>query len=753
MRKTALIIISILFAVNMFAQNATLTGTVTNANGETLAGVTVLTADNQGNITNENGEYELSLPAQTYTITFSYIGYISKVETITLAADEQKALNVVLEETAYLLDVPVITGSRFEQKLGEATVSIDVIKPDLIENSNTIQIDEVLTKVPSLTIVDGQANVRNGSGYSYGAGSRVLLLIDGLPALQGDAGFPNWNFVPVENIGQVEVLKGAASALYGSSAMNGIINIRTAYATSEPFTKVSAFGTTYDTPSDERMEWWSDTTETPRVGGFSIAHRQKVGKLDLVLGAYAVRDQSFRKEAFVNYNRFNANTAYHFTKNVIGGINFNVQKGSSANFLLWENDTTGALIPSGNTITTNENTRIIVDPHLTINKGNSSHKILGRYYRVKNKQGNDLNDQSVFSQMAYGEYQFQHLFTESDLKLTAGLVSSITSVTAALYGDSTYASGNAAIYVQLDKELIENLNVSLGARLEGNVIASPNQSVSERKPVIRAGLNYQLAKATYLRASFGQGYRFPTVAEKYISTSLGALNIYPNDSLSSETGWSAEVGLKQGFKISGFQGYFDAVYYRMQYKDMMEFIFDNYGTGFNDLGFKSLNIGNTSISGVDLSVAGTGNLGSFQTSFLAGYTFSNPVYTNFDEVDVSKNSSTENILKYRFKHNLKFDIYTTYKEFSLGWTTQSFSEMENIDYIFTQSIVVDGVADFRARHQGWTNVSNVRFAYNMTDDLKISFLIKNFFNEEYALRPSLMNAPRNFSFRVDYQIQ
>ena len=753
MRKTALIILSILFTVNMFAQNATLSGKVTTENGEVLAGVTVLTADNQGNITDENGMYELSLPAQTYTITFSYIGHISKVETVKLVAGEQKELNVSLEETVYILDVSTITASRFEQKLGEATVSIDVIKPDLIENSNTIQIDEVLTKVPSLTIVDGQANVRNGSGYSYGAGSRVLLLIDGLPALQGDAGFPNWNFVPVENIGQVEVLKGAASALYGSSAMNGIINIRTAYATSEPFTKVSIFATTYDTPSDERMQWWSDTTATPRIGGASIAHRQKFGKLDLVLGAYAVRDQSFRKEAFTNYNRFNANTAYHFTKNVIGGVNFNVQSGSSANFLLWQNDTTGALIPSDNTVTTNENTRIIVDPHLTINKGNSSHKILGRYYRVKNEQGNDLNDQSIFSQMVYGEYQFQQRFTESNLTITAGLVASQTNVEAALYGDSAYVSSNAAAYVQIDKKLIEKLNVSFGARFERNTIASPNQSVSEQKPVIRVGLNYQLAKATYLRASFGQGYRFPTVAEKYISTSLGALNIFPNDSLSSETGWSAEIGIKQGFKISGFQGYFDAVLYRMQYKDMMEFIFDNYGGGLGDFGFKSLNIGNTSISGVDLSVAGTGNLGDFKTSFLAGYTFSNPVYTNFEEVDTSKNSSNENILKYRFRHSSKFDIYTTYKKFSLGWTTQSFSEMENIDKIFTNDFVVNGVAGFRARHQGWTNVSNIRFAYNITADLKVSFLIKNLFNEEYALRPSLMNAPRNFSFRVDYQLQ
>ena len=63
MRKITLIILSILFTVNTFAQNATLTGKVTTATGEVLSGVTVLTADNQGSITDENGAYELSLPA------------------------------------------------------------------------------------------------------------------------------------------------------------------------------------------------------------------------------------------------------------------------------------------------------------------------------------------------------------------------------------------------------------------------------------------------------------------------------------------------------------------------------------------------------------------------------------------------------------------------------------------------------------------------------------------------------------------
>jgi outer membrane cobalamin receptor len=68
---------------------------------------------------------------------------------------------------------------------------------------------------------------------------RVLLLLDDLPILQADAGFPSWSGLPVENIGQIEIIKGAASALYGTSAMNGIVNVRTAYPTSKPYAKIS----------------------------------------------------------------------------------------------------------------------------------------------------------------------------------------------------------------------------------------------------------------------------------------------------------------------------------------------------------------------------------------------------------------------------------------------------------------------------------------------------------------------------------
>ena len=106
---------------------------------------------------------------------------------------------------------------------------MEVMKPSLIENKNTTNIETAIDQVPGVNITDGQANIRGGSGWSYGAGTRVLVMVDDMPLISGDAGQAQWSLIATENINQVEIIKGASSALYGSSALNGVINIRTAF--------------------------------------------------------------------------------------------------------------------------------------------------------------------------------------------------------------------------------------------------------------------------------------------------------------------------------------------------------------------------------------------------------------------------------------------------------------------------------------------------------------------------------------------
>ena len=137
--------------------------------------------------------------------------------------------------------------------LNEVTVSMEVLKPSLIENKSLQSIENAVDQVPGVNVIDGQANIRGGAGFSYGAGSRVLVMVDEMPMLTADAGDVKWTFLPVENCEQIEVIKGASSALFGSSAINGVINFRTAYAKDEPETKINFYGGVYDKPRRKEM--------------------------------------------------------------------------------------------------------------------------------------------------------------------------------------------------------------------------------------------------------------------------------------------------------------------------------------------------------------------------------------------------------------------------------------------------------------------------------------------------------------------
>ena len=82
---------------------------------------------------------------------------------------------------------------------------MDVIKPSLVQNKGITNLDAIINQVPGVVVSDGQASIRGGSGYSYGAGTRVLMLVDEMPMITADAADIKWNYLPIENMEQIEV--------------------------------------------------------------------------------------------------------------------------------------------------------------------------------------------------------------------------------------------------------------------------------------------------------------------------------------------------------------------------------------------------------------------------------------------------------------------------------------------------------------------------------------------------------------------
>lgn len=770
-----------------FTQNATLSGTVTDGEfGGGLPGVNIVFPGGKGATTDMDGKYSYSIEAGTYEVEYRYIGYESQVREITLVANKTLTLDITLFEEKSELNTVVVSASKYNQELAEITVSMAIIRPTLIENKSTITCETILEQIPGVTILDGQLSIRGGSGFAYGAGSRVMVMVDDVPLLAGDAGDARWNTLPVENVEQIEVIKGASSVLYGSSALNGVVNLRTASPGLVPITRVNIFHGTYNDPIRPEIQWWDSN---PYYSGGNFLHSRQVGNMDLVVTGNVLSDRGYRLGEEEHRGRLTFNTKWRNKKydGLSYGINGNSQINKGGLFLIWASDSNpyepyGGIDPVTTTLSYYTNTRYSLDPYITyFDKSGNKHSLKTRWYNALNK--NDT-DQGSDATTWYAEYQFQVSLDSIEASLVSGIMASTTNVVADLYGD--HNGKNIAFFSQFDKKFFGRLNVSAGFRAEyfkldtSKTVFNVGSSELPFKPVFRAGLNYRLAEETFIRASYGQGYRFPSIAEKYVKTSVGALNIFPNAAVQPEQGWSAEIGIKQGFKLGNWSGYLDVAAFIQEYTDMMEFTFGVYNPDSvslvlgvpenpNDithwLGFRAENVEQARISGIDISVVAKGNLGPVNVGFMGGYTFMNPVsLTNDSAYMASLSDTTSTMLKYRYRHLIKGDVQFDYNKWSLGFSLRYNSFMENIDKTFEElwvpigmasinfgDYILPGLPDWRAAHNTGDLVADARLSFQVNDGSKIALVVNNVFNREYASRPGDVQPPRTVI--IQYTIQ
>ena len=415
-----------------------------------------------------------------------------------------------------------------------------------------------------------------------------------------------------------------------------------------------------------------------------------------------------------------------------------------SDFLIWQDANSGAFLQNPDVISPLQGYRLNADPWISyFDKKQNKHALKSRYFKVKNTFDEDP-DKNNGSELLYGEYQFQK--TIQNLNLTSGFSGLAGKTEAQLYGNHT--NSTIALFSQFDYRILKKLSASLGLRWERYTI---DDSDEESGIVTRAGLNYQAAKATFIRASFGQGYRFPSIAEKYTATNLGALNIFPNPDLESETGWSSELGIRQGLTINNWTAFIDAAVFTTEYENMIEFIFGVYKPDsiliptLEHVGFKSLNVGKARITGFETGITGNGTIAQLPVNLFVGYTYMNPV-------DLTSDTLSNNILKYRYKHSFKGDISVDIKKFSIGSSMVYRSFMERIDAAFEETIlgqeIFPGLKTYRQENNQGHWVFDFRIAYKINSSTRLSVIAKNVFNKEYMGRPGDIQPPQNITLQA-----
>lgn len=711
--------------------------------GEPLPGVYVLFGKGGGTATDDQGFYSITCDSGQVSITFKYVGYKTVTETFRLTGHLPFDLNVGLETDALALDQIVVSADRMEQRVSELTVSMDVIRNDYLERSHISDARELITKTPGIEVLDGQASIRGGSGFSYGVGSRVLALLDGLPLMSADAGSIKWNFLPFENLSQVEIIKGASSVMYGSSALNGVINFRTADATNIPVTTFYAEGGIFGQSRNEEWVWWDE----PRMfTNTSFSHLQRSGRTDIGVGLNLSADNGYRKYNFENLGRINLRLKRQGKKNEALRYGVNIGAGTTwkADFILWEDAEKGALKQDTSTVAKLRGYLLTVDPFLSYNKANRfRHDVRMRFQTSANRfpvrTNNDAGSVSV-----YGEYQFWYRIFEF-MDLTAGVSETWSKIISNFYGD--HDGLNLAGFAQLELRPVERLKVVGGLRIEQNILDGEKDRVV---PVFRAGVNWQAAGFTFIRASFGQGYRYPSIAEKHAATTLGSVKVFPNPFIEAESGWSTEIGIKQGLMFGSVKGQGDLSLFFSQNSDMIEYLFGNFPdpvTGIYGLGFQAANIEQSRVYGTEVEMLLGRSFGALEATLSGGYTYIYPV-----EFNSYTQQNTDLFLKYRRTHTAKLGLFLTRKRFDAGFDMYARSKILRIDDVFlhpeTREQILPGFYDYWQTHNTGYFSMDLNAGYRLTRTMTLSVAVKNITNTEYMGRPGDIQPHRNFSLRL-----
>ncbi|MDX2003490.1 MAG: TonB-dependent receptor [Chitinophagales bacterium] len=757
------------FCNPIFAQSY-IKGTVTDAkSGQSLPGVNVAITDSTGAATDADGAYLVQV-ANNYHIEFRFTGYGTQIREGFVRNGDTLRMDIKLSEQGEQLDVVVVSGSKYERKLTDESVTIEVIKGDLIKNTNSVTLSEAVDKIAGVNIYDNQATIRGGSGYAFGAGSRVLLLLDDMPLLTVDRSEIKWNLIPLEITDQVEVSKSAASALYGASALNGVINVRTAQPKEKPETEAILYYNGFGPTKDPKSAWWDSTTTVPFRYGGSIYHKRKIGPVDIVASASMNKTIGFIRMLDTDFHRLTLKFRHRPTKikGLSYGLGINFMDSNEADYFFWKDAGDGKYIPFGSnsardrgTISAQRRRTVLIDPNITYldNYGNK-HTIRGRFSNVDLK----FTEVNPHAQLLFGEYQFQRRFNFG-LNIIAGTTGQYYTLKDQDLGDH-YGKVFAA-YTQV-AYTIGRLNAFVGFRYERFDL---DKLIRNGRPVTSAGLNFRAGKQTYLRTSFGQGYRFPSIGERFVNESVEGINIFPNPELKPEYGFNGELGLKQGVKISKFLAFIDVSFFWMEYWDMTEFFFDYYAPDtlppnpnpLDYLGFKATNVSRARIAGYEVSILGEGKLGPIPVRWQGGYTYNYGVDLNSDTTlrnvgnylsrfVQSLGSKDANVvdpmLKYRARHLFKSDIELDLWHFTLGVDTRVYGFVEKVDQVF--EAFIPGLKDYRTENNTASFLLNLRLSYNFNKFGKATFIVNNALNQEISIRPARMEPPVNFV--IQYKI-
>lgn len=736
MKKNLYILLIIFLGSTAYSNAEVISGNVYDAvSGDVLSGATIrVEGTAYGAIADRNGKFTINLknPKSNLTLIISMIGYETQKMQIDFNNDKID-VQIILKSQPLQTGEVVVSANKRVQAVQEVPISVSVIDKRQLDARGVSTLDRALEYVPGLEMNQDNVSIRGSSGFSFGIGSRAALLLDGNPLLSGDNGDMKFDALPMYNIDRIEIVKGAGSALYGSGALGGVVNLITEQPRDKADIRFRTYAGFYTKP---RHEQWVFTDDLQHRSGLSGSFSQKLGKVGVLLSGGYYNDMGYRDYDNTYRTSMFGKINYDFTDRTNLSILLNGAFSDGSDWVYWNSLDSATRPPTD----TDRQVRINSDKFAVF--GNLNH-IFNSNFFVSARAGFYLTEYSnTLPTDDFEHRQSKAIALNSEIQanysitsrsaLTFGLNSTNTTVSSITYGDQR--QDIYAAYIQNESKITQDFLMTLGVRADYEDFKTneSNGDLADGELVLspKLGLAYNYSPILHFRASAGAGFRAPSVAERFSSVSFQGFEVLPNPQLKAEKSWSFEVGANYTVEFYDTPIYFDIAFFQNDLYDLIEpsFVSPTSAT------ILFQNVTRAKIQGLEFATK----------SFIAGFlglesslTYMNP-----------RNLANDEILNYRSEILWYNRLLIPYGDFELQVDYRFKSRVKNID---TQLGILVRDADARVD----MHVVDARLIYNMTNltgqQLKLTMNISNVFDYYYTTMVGNLGITRMISLMLEAQ--
>lgn len=593
--------------------NYIIKGVVMTANGEPLAGASIVVEGTNINCgSNSKGEFSLNVQKdKVYKLRVSYLGYTPRL--ITVPASGHPPLKIRLQPSETALNELVVTGSRYERQLKDVPVITRVISREEIETVNPVDFTTLLEyTLPGIQFYYNTMSQVPEITYQGMDAKAVLFLLDG-ERISGESGDSNIDYsrFNINDIERIEVVRGAASTLYDSRAIGGVINIITKKSV-RPFTAsmhtryAGKKGQSYSASAGVNLHRFSSLT--------SFGWRKR--------DSYLVKDEQGKQKEIINPDG-------SVTKSKTDPVAFNIYGYS--------------IMDVSQKLSYNFSDRFTGSARISYYTNKRDKYDNARYYQryrdliLSGKlKWQFADNQNLDLSYIRDNYIKDNVYVDDDERVYGNVNSTIRLYYTGMFGKHTLSGGvdllredmkhhfmkdTATVHMkqysfclQDDWQLTDKMNVVVGVR--GDKGGSYRLHFTPKVSVL-----YRPLKTITLRAGYSQGYRIPNLKELYQEFNMGGMGImmYGNKDLKPEEGTQISASVEYDYKGLNLS----VSTYHNRYKNKISYEYISPGKSWN---MKYVNALNVKTTGVEV----TANYKlPFGLRFSGGYSY---VY-DYDERD------------------------------------------------------------------------------------------------------------------------